>query len=423
MVLTVLRRTSQLVGLPAMTGAVVGLGAAGLFWVVNGVMLPAILGAPLAVGAIAPCVGLAVAVRVLDRRGRGRLTPATVDEYLLAFHEPDRALEMRELPSRMVATVATVGLGGAMGLEAPSVFMGSVVGNTVQRRLCRPMEGCDRRVLMVAGAAAGGGAILRAPLTAALFAIESPFQGAVAGRLLIPALAGGFSGYLAFVAVHGDTFLLPLVAGAGLGARELLASALIGVLAGLGGRAFVRLAMRAITIGASAPSARRLAVAGLALASMAVLCDQASGSALTLGPGVGAIRWAISDPHPMALVAVVLALRLLAMAVTVGGGGAGGLTTPLLVGGALIGQIAGTLAGADNVSLMALVGVGAFFAANYRVPLTGVAFVAEATGRPLFAVPAVLASVLGDLLMGNHSITLCQRLGRRDGKSLTPDPS
>ncbi|MGH8932692.1 MAG: chloride channel protein [Egibacteraceae bacterium] len=190
----------QLVGLPALTGTVVGLGAAALFWLVNDVMLPAILRAP-----------LAVAIKVLDRRRRGRLTPATVDQYLLAFHEPDRALEMRELPPRMVATVATVGLGGAMGLEAPSVFMGSVVGNTVQRRLSRLMEGGDRRTLVVAGAAAGG-AILRVPLTAALFAIESPFQGAIAGRLLVPALVGGVSGYLAFAAVYGDALLLPLLA-------------------------------------------------------------------------------------------------------------------------------------------------------------------------------------------------------------------
>jgi chloride channel protein, CIC family len=49
--------------------------------------------------------------------------------------------------------------------------------------------------------------------------------------------------------------------------------------------------------------------------------------------------------------------------------------------------------------------VAAFLGAGYGVPLAAVTFVAEATGRPGFVVPALLAAVAGELVMGRASVT------------------
>jgi chloride channel protein, CIC family len=62
-----------------------------------------------------------------------------------------------------------------------------------------------------------------------------------------------------------------------------------------------------------------------------------------------------------------------------------------------------------DTSLFVVVGVSAFLGAGYRVPLAAVMFVAEATGRPGFVVPGLLAAVAAELVMGRSSVTTYQK--------------
>ncbi len=54
-------------------------------------------------------------------------------------------------------------------------------------------------------------------------------------------------------------------------------------------------------------------------------------------------------------------------------------------------------------------GVAAFLGAGYRVSLAAVVFVAETTGRASFIVPARLAAVAAELVVGRSSVTTYQR--------------
>ena len=58
--------------------------------------------------------------------------------------------------------------------------------------------------------------------------------------------------------------------------------------------------------------------------------------------------------------------------------------------------------------MFVVVGIAAFLGAGYRVPLAGVTFIAEATGRPGYIVPGLLAAVLADVVMGSSSVTKYQ---------------
>ncbi len=60
-----------------------------------------------------------------------------------------------------------------------------------------------------------------------------------------------------------------------------------------------------------------------------------------------------------------------------------------------------------------MIGVAAFLGAGYRVPLAGVMFAAETTGRPAFVVPALIAAVVAELVMGDSSVTSYQRNASR----------
>jgi CIC family chloride channel protein len=70
--------------------------------------------------------------------------------------------------------------------------------------------------------------------------------------------------------------------------------------------------------------------------------------------------------------------------------------------------MAGTI-GDPHSTLFVIIGVAAFLGAGYRVPLAAVMFVAEASGRAGFVVPALLAAVAAALVMGGSSVTAYQR--------------
>ena len=111
----------------------------------------------------------------------------------------------------------------------------------------------------------------------------------------------------------------------------------------------------------------------------------------------------------MWLIGAILLLRCLATSATIAGGGVGGLFIPLVVAGALAGRMVGGTVNALDTSLFTVIGVAAFLGAGYRVPLAAVMFVAEATGRPGFVVPGLLAAVVAELMMGRRSVTTYQQ--------------
>ena len=285
----------------------------------------------------------------------------------------------------MLGAVATLGLGGAMGLEGSSIYSGHV-GRGAGSGPCRAgwLGAPERRVLLVAGAAAGVAAIFKAPATGAVFALEVPYQDDLARHMLLPSLVGAATGYLTFAAFHGTAPLFesptrcpfsytrpdrrhrPRPPGRPRGpafARALRwAKAWLGHLPRPGS-------------GCRSPAAAaRRACPDL---------DWACGAPLSFGPGYSALTWALDPNRALWAVAVLLVVRCLATTAAIGGGGVGGLFIPLVVAGAL--HRTPRRRGAprrSTTTLFAVIGVAAFLGAGYRVPLAAVMFVAETTGQP-----------------------------------------
>lgn len=385
----------------AVTGLLTGLVVTGFEHLVLDATLAHVLGLPVWATALVPLAGLVVALVVLRVVGRGT-SPATSDMYLQAFHG-QADLGWRPSVARFLASVATIGSGGSLGLEGPSQYAGAAIGQGLEGRLGSGVVS-QRRSLLVAGAAAGVGAIFKAPATGAVFALESPYQDDLARRMLLPALIGAATGYLILVSFDGTTPLLTAHGSPPFSGVDLVGAVALGFLAGIGARLFAALVRAAKRVAARGPALPRVVVSGFTLGGLFLAGRALTGRDLVIGPGYDAVRWAISN-HPEFLVLVaVLGLRCLATAVTVGGGGAGGLFIPLVVAGALLGQAFETVVG-GAAGLFPVLGVAAFLGAGYRVPLAAVMFVAEATGRPGFIVPALLAAVAGELVMGRSSVT------------------
>lgn len=404
-------RTQRTLLLAALTGAATGVGVAAFEWVTRSQIFERIIEHGIGVQAAALVVGLALAAAALWFVG-GRATPATSDEYIRNFHDRDRPLPMRPVVGRLLAGVATLGSGGSLGFEGPSLYLGASIGTAIQHRWQRWFSRADSKVLMVAGAAAGVAAIFKAPATGAIFALEVPYRDDTARHMLLPALLGAATGYLAFVTLIGTDPLFVVDGSPPFDLRELGGAAVLGLVCGLGARGYAALITRAKAIAFRGHPAVRIGVAGLVLVALLVASDLVFGQGLSSGSGYRTLEWVTEPGHSLGLVLALLAFRVAATSVTLAGGGVGGLFIPLVIAGALIGD-AWSIAIGDETNLFPLIGIAAFLGAGYRTPLAGVVFVAEATGRPGFIVPGLIASVAAQLVMGDVSVSPYQHAGRR----------
>ena len=244
-----------------------------------------------------------------------RHPPGLADAWLKAFHDPDHDLDVRAGPGGVLASMLTIGFGGAMGLEGLSIFAGGTVGTFVQRRMGWLFRPVDNKVLMTAGAAAGVAAIFKAPATGALFAIEVPFADDFAHRKLLPCLVAAATGYLGFAVVNGTEPLFAVHRHGSFDTTSIVGALALGLVAGLGARAFAWMLAGAKRIVATVALPTRIVGAAIASAALLLAGRAATGRDLMLGPGYDVISWATRPDRAIWLLLLVMLLRCLATGV------------------------------------------------------------------------------------------------------------
>jgi CIC family chloride channel protein len=344
----------------ATTGVVVAMVVALFDAIAVEVVYDWLLSQRLTLQVVAPAVGSVMAILIL-RHLAFRSTSSTSDEYLRAFHDRNPSLPIREVPGKLLAGVATIGLGGAVGVEGPSIYAGSSLGLWIQSRFGQIVGRDVVRLLLTAGAAAGVAAVFKAPATGVMFAMEVPYRDDVTPHALLPSLLAAASSYATFVALVGTEPVVPLLdqgtaSVLSVQVVDLIGALVLGLAAGAGGRGFAWLVRKTKTWSQGLPIARRIAIGGATMAALAVLSDWAFGEALTLGPGVDAMVWANGD-RALQLIALLFALRLLATAATLVAGGVGGLFIPLASLGVLMGAFVGSAIGQDQTTLYPILGL------------------------------------------------------------------
>ena len=386
------------------------------------VLLEQVLHLPAWQRMIAPALGLWGAVLMLRWADAGRrLAPSTSEEYIRAFHDRNHPMRFRDLPARLLAGIVTVGSGGAVGLEGPSIYAGATAGNAIQRVVRRLFRGREGYALLVAGAAAGVSAIFQAPATGVLFALEAPYKSDLGRRALLPALLSSAASYVVYVLVTGFDDR-PFEIGTEMvtvqfGRQELLGAALVGALCGLLASGFCRVLNLAKRIHASDRPWWLIALgSGAILIGLAALCEWVFDAPLSLGPTAEGqlVDWALNPEASLWLLGLLLVIRMMATSTVLAGGGVGGVFIPLAVFGLIVGRLVGGWIelGPESLAFFPFIGVAAFLAAGYRTPLAGVMFVAESTGAPLFVVPALVAVAVSQVLIGNASVSQFQRDSR-----------
>lgn len=293
-----------------------------------------------------------------------------------------------------VLSVVVVGMGAALGREGSPKQAGAVLANAASDRA--GLSDDQRRLLVACGAGAGLAAAYGVPLGGALFALEV-LRGQLALRFVLPTLVTSLTatGVAWLFLPDAPTYEIPAYASS----LSAVAWALVaGAIAGLVSVLFVRAVAWASR---HRPQGwRRIAAPVLALSTLgavSIVFPQLLGN----GRDIAALAFA-GQATPLLLL-VLLPLRPAASLLCLTSGVPGGLFTPSLALGALLGGVLGhawsLLWPGVPPGLFAVLGAAAVLAATTQGPLSTVVLMIELTGQarsfilPLLIVVAVATLV------------------------------
>jgi len=319
-----------------------------------------------------------------------RLTASnSIDITAAIWFSAGRLPALRTLGSA-VLSVVVVGMGASLGREGAPKQAGAVIANALSDRSSLSDE--QRRLLVACGAGAGMAAAYGVPLGGALFALEV-LRGMLALRLVLPALLTSVIATTTswLVLPNAPTYDLPHF---DTSAANLALAFLIGPVAGLVSVAFVRII--ALADRWRPRRWRRLVAPILALGLLGLVSIPFP---QLLGNGKDVAQLAFADQVPFALLLALLVLKPAATVLCLGSGVPGGLFTPSLALGALLGGVLGHACSLFwpemQPSLAAVVGAGAVLAATTQGPISAVVLIMELTGQDRsFIAPLLLAVVI-----------------------------
>jgi chloride channel protein, CIC family len=323
-----------------------------------------------------------------------RLTSGNGIEIAEAISEFAGRLPVWRTIGSAVLSVIVVGMGASLGREGAPKQVGAVLANAFSDRAGLSDE--QRRLLVACGAGAGMAAAYGVPLGGALFALEV-LRGVLALRLILPALLASAiaAGVSWLVLPNAVTYVIPAYATS---ASVICWALVAGPVAGLVSIAYVHLVALADTN--KAKGWRRLVAPVAALGLLGAVSIQFP---QLLGNGKDIAQLAFSNEVTPLLLVALLVLRPLSTILCLGSGVPGGLFTPSLALGALLGGVLGLgwswLWPGVPPGLYAVLGAAAVLAATTHGPISAVVLVMELTGRDRsFILPLLLAVVTATLV-------------------------
>lgn len=354
------------------------------------------------------------------------------DATIEAYHRGG-LIRRRVIPVKALASVLALSSGGSGGREGPTMHIGAAIGAAIGRLL--PTSRSERRVLLVAGIAAGISAVFRTPLGAALLATETLYRDDFEADALVPSIFASVVSYSVVIALFGETTLFGSLPRFPFTPRHLPLYAVLALAIAVFAVAFARSlhAVRRWTARLPVPVWARPAIGGLAMGAVGTALvlwmrghhgAAASGFAV-FGGGYGVLQVAISGASwmepgasAMLLLTVLAVAKIAASAMTIGSGAAAGDFAPSLVIGGLVGAAfgeaaRGALADATiQPAAFALVGMGTFYGGLAHAPLSALVLVAELAGSYDLLVPMMLAIGITYVAVRKHTLYPAQVASR-----------
>ncbi len=294
-----------------------------------------------------------------------------------------------------VLQMIAVAFGATLGREGAPKEVGAAIASTLANFF--RLNDTQRKVLVACGAGAGMSAVYNVPLGGALFGAEV-LLGTVSLPAVTPAIAtSAVATAVSWLALpNHPTYQLPALPVNG---SELLWAVLFGPVAGLVTAWYVQ----------SISWAKKKLADGWVRSVALVAVFAATGAVAMRWPGVlgngkDVTQLAFTGALGVGLVAALLILRPIATSAFLRAGAVGGLFTPTLTAGVLLGSLAGhgweALTGIHApIPVYAAIGGTALLAATMQGPLAAVVLMLELTGTGISLIVPMLVALTGAMLV------------------------
>ncbi len=307
------------------------------------------------------------------------------------------------VPAKAIASALSIGSGGSVGPEDPSVQIGANLGSMFGALMHMSEERV--RTLVAAGSAAGIASAFNAPIAGVFFAVEIVLGEIGTGTLGVVVLASVIASvFTQAVAGVQPAFNVPSYSFNSF--WQLPLYFILGLIAGPLSALYVRFLywFQDFFHHMKMPDWGKPAIAGIAVGVVGLFLPQ------ILGEGYTPIGDVLGGRGDMTIIWVLFALtiaKLVMTPVSIGGGFAGGVFAPALFIGAMLGGGFGTLAQMLFPSLnivpaaFAMVGMAAVLAGAVHSPLTAILLLFEMTHDYRIILP-LMFSVVISLLISRH---------------------
>ncbi|HUU35080.1 MAG TPA: chloride channel protein [Vicinamibacterales bacterium] len=312
-------------------------------------------------------------------------------------------LSLRSTAVRVTSSWAAMAGGMSIGREGPLIEFGGALGAALGQRLATSLT--HTRVLMAAGTAAGFAAAYNTPFAAVLFVLET-IVGIAAPELLLPAM----------YATVGATALTRAIAGPGpiYGQRafdlasplELVSCAALGVAAALAATSFKWVLGTFETWFDRHPTPQpwRAMLGGALVGAIAVWWPAVAGN------GYEPLNAILDNPTIVTAAGLLLVAKVVATSGAIASGVPGGIFTPMLLVGAVLGAgwsqaVSLSTVFSPSPGSYALVGMAATTAASIHAPLTAAVMIFELSGDYPIVLPLLMATIV--------ATTVSRRLGSK----------
>jgi CIC family chloride channel protein len=303
------------------------------------------------------------------------------------------AISLRQTVPRDWAAIVTISTGGSLGREGAMALLASAIGSYTGRHFKLSTQ--QIRVLVCASAAAALAAVYNAPIGGSLFALEI-LMGNFALEVLGPVVVVSVISTLVFRSAMGNLPRFEVPHYELVSAWEFLPYLILGLLSGLISLLFMRTLFGSQNVFEKLPGPKWIKPAiGMTLVGVIGVKFPH-----VYGNGFETVNLTLHGQLPILLLLTLIPLKMLASSMTFGSGGAGGLFTPSLMLGSLLGGAFGY--GVHELfphttaeqGAYALVGMGGLLAGMTHAPLTAIMMIFEQTNNYQIVLPLMFVCIV-----------------------------
>lgn len=359
---------------------------------------------------IFPIIGLGLTyliIKYIIRQRPSQGIPAT----LFAISKKKGIMKRFQMWGSLLVAPITVGFGGSVGLEGPTIATGAALSSNLSRLL--HMNQATRTLLIGCAAAGAMSSIFKAPVAAIIFAIEV-FSLDLTIASMIPLLLASVSAIITSYFFFGNDILLPFNIEDEFSLRDIPFYALLGIVAGFVSIYFTNIFewFQKFFERIGSPI-KRLIIGGIGIGVLVYFIPPLYGEGfdvinnLVQGNPEIALENNIFNLDSaniwimIALLTGLVLFKVIASALTFGAGGVGGIFSPTLFMGSIMGftlakilNNIGILSNPVSESNFTLVGMTGLMAGVLHAPLTAIFLIAEVTGGYELFIPLMITAAI-----------------------------